>query len=146
MLAYSIELLFDGGGGAAGELGYLGAGCPVEVEVEHLAVVVAVEAFDEVVELGAQGVGVGVGKVVDDVLVDVDKCGESLFVAEVLGDGVEGYAGDSGVDFALAPELGPLEPKGSDDFLIEVAEVFMVASGIVEACLYDCTFALLEHG
>ena len=55
-----------------------------------------------------------------------------------LGDGdIEGYAAYPCVGVAVAPEVGPRFPEVADDFLVEVADVFGVVVGEVEADLED---------
>lgn len=135
VLAEAVETLFDGGFGGGESFGDVADGEVVEAEVEECAVVGFEEREQMVVVGRSEGLLFGDG-VVHPIL-EWYEAGLLDMVAD-LGDGdIEGDAAYPCVGVAVAPEVGPRFPEVAGDFLVEVADVFGVVVGEVEADLED---------
>lgn len=139
----AVEFLFYSGFGGGEGFGDFAVGEAVEAEVEEGAVV-GVESRDEAVVVGR-----GSGGFVGDGVVHPIFEGYELWQSVVLSDfgdgGVESDASDPGVGGAFVTERRPRLPKGSGDFLVEVADAVGLTVGEVEADLEDGALAVGEH-
>ena len=99
----------------------------IEVEEKQVAVLFMLQLVYQLVQFSVAGILrlLDPGTVI--FLVVLDKFGAAAFVSNMLSSHVEGDLEHPGVETAFAAEAGPRLPEGADDFLVEVAEILLVA-------------------
>ena len=135
--------MFYSGFGGGESIGDFAVGEAVEVKVEESAVV-GVESRDEAVVVG-RGSGGFVGDGVVHPIFEGYERGFSFLVSNLGDGGVESNATHPSVGGAFMTEGWPRFPKGSGDFLVEVADAVGLSVGEVEADLEDGALAVGEH-
>lgn len=139
----AVEFLFNSGFGGGEGFGDFAVGEAVEAKVEEGAVV-GVESRDEAVVVG-RGSGGFVGDGVVHPIFEGYERGFSFLVSNLGDGGVESNATHPSVGGAFMTEGWPRFPKGSGDFLVEVADAVGLSVGEVEADLEDGALAVGEH-